>query len=501
MIKTPSGPREVWATQTGFILAAVGSAVGLGNIWRFSYLAYDNGGGAFLLPYFLALFLAGVPLLILEFGIGHERIGSAPLAFARISPRWESLGWWAVTFVMFGIVLYYTVIISWCLNYLVFSFSLAWGSDPNEFFFQRFLAVSEGPQEVGTIRVPILVGLAVIWFLNWVVVYRGVRRGVELANRIFMPLLFLLVAVLVFWSMTLEGAAQGLRAYLMPDFSALSNTRVWIDAFSQVFFSLSLGFGIMITYASYLPRKANLTRNAWITALLDSGFAVFAGLAVFSLLGYMAFQTQQPIGEVVTQSIGLAFVAYPQAISLLPGGAVFGVLFFAALVVAGLSSSVSIIEAFTSAVMDKFEVDRRQVVTTISVLGLLGGLVFTGQGGLFWLDIVDHFLTHFGLVVVGLMEAVLVGWLFQTEVLRKHINAVSELKLGVWWTYVIRFFVPASLLVVLVADLVAEFRAPYGGYAWSAVLSIGLTWLVATFLVALIISWWPWKRSPKPIKA
>jgi NSS family neurotransmitter:Na+ symporter len=483
-----SGERELWGSQFGFVLAAIGSAIGLGNIWRFSYLAYDDGGGAFLVPYFIALFTAGIPLMILEFGIGHEHIASAPMAFARIHHRWEWLGWWAVTFVMFGIVLYYSVVISWCLNFLFFSFSLSWGDDPNAFFFESFLGVSDGPSDVGTIRTPILAGLAAVWFLNWLIVYQGVRRGIEWANKIFMPLLFVLTAILVFWAATLEGAGVGIRAYLTPDFSVLAKPKVWIDAFSQIFFTLSLGFGIMIAYASYLPRRANLTRNAYVTALINCGFSVFAGFSVFSLLGYMSVQSHMPMEKVVTQSIGLAFVAYPKAIGLLPGGSVFGVLFFTSLVVAGLSSSVSIVEAFASATVDRFGWDRRRVVSTVSVLGFLGGLIFTARGGLFWLDIVDHFLTHFGLVVVGLLEALLVAWLTRIERLRKHINAVSDLQLGAWWTVLIKFFVPIVLILILGGDLIHDLRMPYGDYSWKALVFIGVNWLVITLMVALVLS-------------
>lgn len=497
MPQSKSANRERWGSPLGFVLAAVGSAIGLGNIWRFSYMAYDNGGGAFLIPYLVALLTAGIPLMILEFGLGHEHIGSAPLAFAKLSRRWEWLGWWAVTFVTFGIVLYYTVIISWCLNYLIYATTLAWGNDPNGFFFEQFLGKSTGPGEVGTLRLPILIGLAVIWFLNWLIVNRGVQRGIELANKIFMPILFLLTAVLVFWSLTLEGAGTGLRAYLTPDFEVLTRPKVWIDAYSQIFFTLSLGFGIMIAYASYLPPRANLTRHAFVTSLVNCGFSIFAGFAVFSLLGYMALQLEKPIGEVVSQSIGLAFVAYPKALSLLPGGSVFGVLFFSSLVVAGLSSSVSILEAFTSAVVDKFGWNRKQVVTTVSVLGFLGGLIFTSQGGLFWLDIVDHFLTHFGLVVVGLLEAFLVAWLFPIESLRRHINAVSDLKVGTWWSLLIKYFVPLILLGILVGDIFGEIRNPYEGYSWSALFLIGINWLIFTLLIALWLSRRPWRHEPK----
>lgn len=137
--------REQWNSQLGFIMAAVGSAIGLGNTWRFNYLVYEHGGGAFLIPYLTALFTAGIPLLILEYGIGHERVGSAPLAYRKISKRWEWLGWWSVIFVMFGIEPYYSVIIAWCLNYFVLSFDLAWGSAPNTYFFQDFLKLSYSP--------------------------------------------------------------------------------------------------------------------------------------------------------------------------------------------------------------------------------------------------------------------------------------------------------------------------------------------------------------------
>lgn len=458
-------------------------------------MSYENGGGAFLLPYFIALFTAGIPLMILEFGLGHKFTASAPLALRKIHKKWEWLGWWSVIFVMFGIVMYYTVIISWCLNYLVFSLSLSWGEDSNAFFFEQFLGLSEGPGEIGTIQVPILIGLIIVWVLNWVIVYKGVRSGIELANKIFMPLLFVLIIIMVAWSLSLEGSIEGVKAYLTPDFSALAKPKVWIDAYSQIFFTLSLGFGIMIAYASYLPKRTNLARNAFLTAFINCGFSVIAGFAVFSILGYMAHQTQQPISEVVAESIGLAFIVYPKAISLIPGGAVFGVLFFAALVVAGISSSVSIVEAFTSAVVDKFHWDRRQVVTSLSVLGLLGGLLFTSRGGLFWLDIVDHYLTHFGLVVVGILEVILVAWVLKAEVLRKHINAVSEMKLGIWWSIMIKYFVPSVLAFILIGDLVSELRRPYENYSWTALISIGISWLLVTFLAACVFSWFPWSKK------
>ncbi len=487
--------REQWNSQMGFLLAAVGSAIGLGNIWRFSYLAYEHGGGAFLIPYLVALLTTGIPMLIMEYGIGHERIGSAPLAFAKISPRWEWLGWWSVIFVMFGIVLYYSVVIAWCINFFLLSFDLGWGDDPNQFFFEEFLQVSDSPGELGEIRTPILAALVLIWVINWAIVYRGVQKGIEFANKILMPTLLLMMIVLVAWAVTLEGAAMGIKAYLTPDFSKLSDPQVWIDAYSQIFFTLSLGFGIMIAYASYLPAKANITRSAVLTAVINSGFSLFAGFAVFAVLGFMATSEGKEISDVAAESIGLAFVAYPKAVSMMPAGNLFGAVFFLCLVVAGISSAVSIIEAFVAAMVDKFGVSRQKLVTFICVLGFLGSIIFTTQAGILWLDIVDHFITHYGLVSVGILECVLIGWIFNLPTLRAHINSVSSIQLGAWWDALIKIFIPLVLLVILAGDLVTELSKPYGDYSWTSLIIIGRDWLLITLIAALFVANRPWRTK------
>ncbi len=484
--------RDQWNSQLGFLFAAVGSAVGLGNIWRFSYMAYEHGGGAFLIPYVVALLTCGIPLLVLEFGLGHERTGSAPLAFAKISRKAEFFGWWPVTFVMFGIVLYYCVIVAWCLNYCKYSLSFAWGSDPNAFFFKEFLKLPKTPMEIGGVNTNILLSTAVIWFLNWLIVFRGIGKGIELANKIFMPLLFFLTLFLVFWALTLDGSMDGVIAYLKPDFQKISSIGVWIDAYSQIFFSLSLGFGIMIAYASYLPRQADISRNAIWTAVLDSLFAIVAGLGVFAVLGFMAHAKGLPISKVVTESIGLAFVAYPQALSIMPGGNFFGLIFFLSLVVAGLSSSISILEAFTSAVIDKFNLDRGFVVSAVCAIGFLGSMIFTTKAGLYWLDIVDHFITHYGLVVVGIAECIVGAWIFDIERLRRHINKTSSIKMPMIWDNIIRFFVPVILIIIVAGDVVAEFQAPYGNYPWFSLAMIGINWMLFSVIVAALFIRFPW---------
>lgn len=492
----PHHVRPQWRSQLGFILAALGSAIGLGNIWRFSYLCYKNGGGAFLVPYFLALLIVGIPLMILEFGIGHRMRGSAPMTLAKVSRHWEWLGWWSVICAMYGIMLYYSAVISWCLSYVFFSANLAWGADPNDFFFNQFLGISAGPSEFGDIRTPIIFSLFAVWFLSWIIVFFGVQQGVERANKIFMPLLLVLICVLVFWSVNLTGASIGLEVYLKPDFSLLTKPQIWIDAFSQIFFTLSLGFGIMITYASYLPRKVNIIKDAVLVSVGNCLFSLFAGFAVFGTLGYMSFTTGKPVSEVVRESIGLAFVTYPQAISLLPGMAnVFGIVFFSTLVVAGLSSAVSLVEAFSSAVIDKFHYPRKTVVSVVCITGFLGSIVFTARSGLYWLDIVDHFINQYGLVVAGLLECFLIGWIFKASRLREHINHAGGVILSKAWDVCVKFITPAVLLFLIFNSLSQEVTKPYGDYSWVAIIMIGRDWLMLALIAALFVSLRGWKRD------
>ena len=208
--------RPIWNSNTGFILAALGSAIGLGNIWRFPYIAYRNGGGAFLIPYFVALFVVGIPLLILEFGLGHYTRRAFPKSLEQISTRFSWLGWWSVSFVMFAIVIYYGVVIAWCGNYLIFSLTQPWGDaqNVNTFFQQDFLGYMVDGKPVplyldeptdgksagfhfGQLHFWIVVSLLVVWIVNWVITSRQLQSGIELASKIFIPLLVLLTAVMV----------------------------------------------------------------------------------------------------------------------------------------------------------------------------------------------------------------------------------------------------------------------------------------------------------------
>ncbi|MGL1903808.1 MAG: sodium-dependent transporter [Fibrobacterales bacterium] len=481
--------RAVWGSKWGFIFAAVGSAVGLGNIWRFSYMAYENGGGAFLIPYIVAIIFAGIPLMVLEYAIGHKEQGASPLAFSRISKKLEWIGWWMPTVATIGIMLFYSVVIAWCLNYLVFSFSISWGGDAQSFFFNDFLGLPGKPFEngvfdLGSMNPAIIISNSIVWVLIWAICFKEINRGIEKACLVFMPLLFLLTTILVVWTVTLDGAAEGIKHYLTPDWDKIDIFNhyndekvwnVWIAAFGQIFFTLSLGFGIMITYASYLPRKADIVGNAITTTITNCLYSVFAGFAVFGVLGFMAQAKGVPITEVVKSGPSLAFVAYPEAISQLPfANSLFGIVFFLSLVLAGLSSGISLIEAFACSITDKFQLSRGKVITAICGSGFILSLIFTTNAGLFILDIVDHFINNYALVVGGLLECIAVGWVLKAYVARNYVNSVGGRRLIKSWDICIKYITPTILIIILYQAFKADFEITLGGSSIGEVLFIAL---------------------------
>lgn len=494
--------RSVWGSKFGFILAAVGSAVGLGNIWRFSYVSYENGGGAFLVPYLVALVTAGIPLMILEYALGHREKASPPLAFARIHALWEPFGWWMPIVAFFGINLFYAVVIGWCFNYFILALNLGWGSNTGEFFTQTFLQVSEGPFQLGGIRWPILFGTVLTWLIGWVICFREIRHGIEKACLLFMPLLLIMTVVLVVWSLQLEGALEALRDhYFSFEWSKIALTspegrRVWVAAYGQIFFTLSLGFGIMITYASYLPKRSNIVGNAVVTAVIDCSFSILAGVAVFATIGYMATAKGVPFAEAIAGGPGLAFVVYPEAINQLPwGNRLFGALFFLILIVAGLSSSISLTEAFACSICDKFDASRKKTVSVICLIGVAGSLVFTTRAGVHILDIVDHFVNNYALIMGGILECFLVGWLFKAAAMRRHIERASDVKLWPVWDFAIRILTPLMLVLVVGIALYQEFQEPYGGYSVRSLVFFGGGTLVASRLGAFVLSHFAWRRG------
>ena len=492
--------RDQWGSKLGFILAAAGSAVGLGNIWRYPYVVYDNGGGAFLLPYFIALATAGIPILILEYGLGNKFRGSGPLSYRRLSQRWEWLGWWQVT-VSFVIGTYYMVIIGWVLAFFYFSIGTQWGSDTEAFFTGTFVGVSDSFWSIGGIQFKVLIPFLVAWAIVYWLLIRGVGRGIELAARILLPLMFLMMLILVIRGLTLPGAGQGLNVLLTPDFGALLDPQVWIAAYGQVFFSLSVAFSVMIAYASYLPRRSELPNSGFIVGLANSGFELFAALGVFSVLGFLAVQQNTPVNEVVEEGVGLAFITFPQIINQLPAlQSFFGLMFFGALLFAGLTSAVSIFETGIAGLRDKFGFTRTRAVNVVSGAAFVIGLVYVTRGGLYYLDTIDHFINNYGLVLSGLFEVILVAWVVrQLRTLQRFLNEHAYVRLGSWWILALSIITPIILIVITAFNIYNEFASPYEGYPASGLIILGGGITVLVIVVGFVLQSLRWHRNTDDI--
>lgn len=482
-------PRETFSGRRAFIFAAIGSAVGLGNIWRFPYVAYTNGGGAFIIPYLVALLTAGLPLLFLFYAIGHRFRGAPPLAFRRLHPKAEMLGWWQVL-ISVVIALYYAAVIAWAAAYTVFSVTQAWGTNPADFFMHDFIHTSS-TVTVGLDFVPgVLVPLVLVWAACIALLAAGVKKGIARLSIVFIPLLFIMFAFLVVRSLFLPGALEGLNALFMPDWAMLMDSSIWIAAYGQIFFSLSVAFGIMITYASYLKKNTDLTSSALVVGLSNSSFELLAGIGVFAALGFIAGQNGQAVSDVATSGVGLAFIGFPAIISKVPYGAVFGVLFFASLVFAGFTSIVSLVEVIISAVRDKLGVGR--VVGTLLVClpcATISILLFSTTTSLNLLSVVDAFINSFGIVAAALVVVVALAIGYQAlPTLRNHLNEVSSFKVGRKWQLLVAGVTPIILGFTLINSLQERLTDGYdnlpawfvGVFGWGvAVGVILLAWLLA----------------------
>jgi NSS family neurotransmitter:Na+ symporter len=483
--------RETWGTRAGFIMAAVGSAIGLGNIWRFPYQVFENGGGAFLIPYFFALITAGIPILILEFSMGHKMKGSAPMTFAKINKGWEWLGWWQIL-ISFVITVYYVAVIGWAISYIGFSFTLGWGEDTVAFFTGDYLGLTGGPFELGGFRGLILITVIVTWLINFVVLYAGVKKGIEKANKIFIPLLIIILLIIMVRGITLPGAAEGLNRLFDPDFSKILNGRVWVAAYGQIFFTLSIAFAIMITYSSYLPKKSDIVNNAFMTGLLNCGFSILAGITIFSILGYMMGQAGGELPENLS-GVFLAFATIPQAINELPAlNVVVGVLFFLSLTFGGLSSFISINEAVISGIVDKTNKPRRKIVVIYTLVAGIVSLIFTTGAGLYILDIVDRFVNSFGVAMSGLVEVILIGWFFKLTVLKDHFQPISDFQVGKWWDFTVKVITPLVLGITAIQNVYTEITNPYGGYPIGALIALGWAMAIAILIIGIIVGRTKW---------
>ncbi len=483
--------RDRWPSRWGFVFAAIGSAIGLGNVWRFPYLAYKYGGGAFLIPWLVSLIAIGIPWFIAEIGMGQLMQRGAPGTMARIGKKWEWTGWLS-TLIAFVIACYYTVIMAWSIVYLVSSATLAWGqgaaaADGVGPFFQQTLGLTGGPGEWGGYQGAIIAALVFSWIAIYWFIYEGPERLGKLVKwTVIIP--WCLLVILFIRGITLPGAVEGLNFYLTPNFSALADGEVWFAAISQIAFTLSLGMSIMFAYGSYNPSDEDINNNAIITSLANCGTSFFAGFAVFSALGFLALQLNQPIEKVAGGGVGLAFQTFPIAISMMPfAGQVVGIIFFACLWVLGIDSAFSLAEAVATPISDRWGVSTKKAALSVAVAGfVIGVIIFSPGSGLYWLDMVDRAVSFHGLLIAGLLQILIIGWVYGADRLRREANAVSDIKIGPWFDWTVKLVVPIGLVYVLIWGLVSDFPS-YGGYpVWATLIAMWGT-LALIVILSLVL--------------
>lgn len=442
-------PRGSFGSKTGMIAAAAGSAIGLGNIWRFPYVLGENGGAAFIIVYLAIIFLIGLPILMSEFSLGRATHKNVFGAFRQLSPgsKWPGIGVLGII-TAFVILSFYNVVAGWTLAFLKGSITNSFnGLDSAEISskFNSFVASGWEPIIWSTI----FIGLSVT------IVVMGVEKGIEKYNKILMPMLFVILFILCINSLTLSGFNEAVDFLFTPDFSKIT-TSVVLSALGQAFFSLSLGMGTMMTYGSYMRKKDNMVFTASSVVIADLAIAILAGIAIFPAV--FSFGIEPSSGA------DLVFKTLPNIFAQMTGGYIFGVLFFLLLVVAALTSSVSILEVLTAYCVEELNMSRKKAVA------IIGGAVFITStlcaisqmentslviGGYNLFDIFDKGSSIYLLPIGGLLIVIYTGWFLKDNILREELSSdgIYPIKYYPLFRFVIRYLAPIMIAIVFLSSL------------------------------------------------
>ncbi|XP_043483932.1 sodium- and chloride-dependent GABA transporter 1-like [Leptopilina heterotoma] len=491
--------RGNWASKTEFLLSCAGYAIGIGNVWRFPYLCYRNGGGAFLVPYLLMLFFCGIPLFFMESSMGQFS-STGCITLFRMSPIFKGAGF-AIVIVNLICTMYYNVIIAYPLLFMAMSIKnkLPWsdcdhpwnsenclklGGDiqghrnatsqignlkaktpADEFFHNEILQISSGINEIGGIVWPVFV----CNLISWIIVYLCICNGVKTVGKVVYftaTFPFVILFVLLIRGITLPGAMDGILFYISPEWSQLTNLKVWADAAIQIFFSLGPGWGGIVNMASYNPFKNNNRMDSIFVPILNCGTSIFAGFVVFSILGFMSYKTGLPVSSVATGGPGLAFVTYPEAITMLPFPQLWAILFFFMLYLLGMDSCFVQIEAIISSVTDAYPKLRnhKHRVTAVSIfIMFLGSIIFVTNGGMYILQLFDWYAASISVMLICFVEVLIVGWTYGCENFVRDVEFMIGEKLHFWWPLCWKYITPSILSFIFVTTIIFNTRVSYNG--------------------------------------
>ena len=471
-----------WDSSLAFIFAMIGAAVGLGNIWRFSYVLYSNGGGSFFIPYLIAIAIMGIPFLILEYGVGFSFKDSFSNIMKKINPKFEIVAWILVLFV-FIVVIYYMVILSWDLVYLGSSFTFSWGTDAANYFVNT-VGGSSNLSDASFLLIPTTIGVLLLWVVLWFISHRNVDKGIGKVSKILIPALFVIMGFIIIYALTLPGAGIGINTLLTPDWAKLTDVNILLAAYAQIIFSLSMGQAIALTYASYLPENSKLIDNVLIVVASNSLFEICTAFGVFSILGYMSYTGGTPMIQLITEGTGLIFVVFPMIFNIMgPIGRVLAPLLFLAILFAGITSALGFFEPMLSSTSVKLGWSRKKTATILSIIGCVFSLILTTGISSYLVGIIDSFVNEFGILLLIGIQCIIFAWFYGVDHFLPALNEFSTFSVGKIWSFVIKYLLPIVLIIMWVVGIVQLFST-----AKQFEIMIDLIIIVAVFVVSVVLT-------------
>lgn len=499
--------RPTWSRQIEFTLAGIGCAVGLGNVWRFPYLCYRSGGGAFLVPYLLMLVLLGIPLLYMELTVGQYTRRGPVHALAIVCPLLKGVGIASVA-ISFIMCTYYNVVITWALYYLFSSFQdpLPWQSCNNtwntanctnhptnssysstasqEFFKYKMLQQTDSVEEAGQIRWELFLILILAWILIYLCIFKGVKST---GKVVYFTALFpyvILIALLIN-NAQLPGALNGITFFIVPEWSKLLSVEVWVNAAAQIFNSIGIGFGSLLAMSSYNSFNNNVLKDTLLIAIINSFTSILAGFVIFSAFGYMSYLQGIPVSQLAVDGPGLVFVVYPQAFAQMPLPQLWAVLFFFMLLCLGLDSEFAMVEVMVTSLMDEFDqklmnLFKRKELFVLAVCGAAGlfGIPCVMQVGIYVFQLMDHYTAIVSIMFLAFFEIIAICWCYGVTRLSNNLEEMTGSRANIFFRLCWLIIDPLLITVILIFSIIQFKPARYEDYTfppWAQ----GVGWVIA----------------------